>query len=198
MLDATTEKTAWDSCFRRPAASDVPPFMVMDVMAAAERIEAAGRATSSTWRWASRPRPAPRAALAAAHRAPRRRADRLYLRAWHAPRCANASRGIIATVTVCARRCRTNRGDDGLLGRLHPGVSRHVSSPATRVAVTVPSYPPVPSHPDRASAASPLLIETTSETRHAFDRRGPPEARHRKTPLQGVAGRKPGQSDRKP
>src|SRR3954469_6585978 len=42
MLDATLADRARD-LLKASSRSDVPPFMVMDVMAAAERIEAAGR-----------------------------------------------------------------------------------------------------------------------------------------------------------
>src|SRR6516165_10901545 len=48
--------------------SDVPPFMVMDVMAAAERIEKAGGHVIHM-EVGQPAAPAPRAALAAAHRA---------------------------------------------------------------------------------------------------------------------------------
>src|SRR5579859_7694248 len=65
-----------EATLRRPVAdllsassrSDVPPFMVMDVMAAAERIEAAGGHVVHM-EVGQPAAPAPRTAIAAAHRA---------------------------------------------------------------------------------------------------------------------------------
>src|SRR5450432_827913 len=67
MLDATlTDRVA--ALLSASQRSDVPPFMVMDVMAAAERIEAEGGHVIHM-EVGQPAAPAPRAALAAAHRA---------------------------------------------------------------------------------------------------------------------------------
>src|SRR5262249_16065061 len=56
--------------------------------------------------------------------------------------------------------------------------------PGDRVAVTVPGYPPY-RHILTALGCEPVLIETTSETRHALTGEALLAA-HRKTPLKGV------------
>ena len=66
--------------------------------------------------------------------------------------------------------------------------------PGDRVAVTVPGYPPY-RHILTALGCEPVLIETSSETRHALTGEALLAA-HRKKPLQGVLVGKPRQSDR--
>ena len=56
--------------------------------------------------------------------------------------------------------------------------------PGDRVAVTVPGYPPY-RHILTALGCEPVLIETSSETRHALTGEALLAA-HRKTPLKGV------------
>src|SRR2546429_4363151 len=67
MLEATLRGRA-RRLLTASGRSDVPPFMVMDVMAAAERIETAGGHVIHM-EVGQPAAPAPRAALAAAHRA---------------------------------------------------------------------------------------------------------------------------------
>src|SRR3954464_3895021 len=70
MLDATVTDRA-RGLLKASSRSDVPPFMVMDVMAAAERIESAGGHVIHM-EVGQPDAPAPRAAIAAAHAALRR------------------------------------------------------------------------------------------------------------------------------
>ena len=64
--------------------------------------------------------------------------------------------------------------------------------PGDRVAVTVPGYPPY-RHILTALGCEPVLIETSSDTRHALTGEALLAA-HRKTPLKGVLVGSPGQS----
>ena len=144
--------------------SDVPPFMVMDVMAAAERIEAAGGHVIHM-EVGQPAAPAPKSAIVAAHRSLdgaridytsalgilslRERIARHYLDSY---RCA-----------VDARRIVVTTGSSGafilaFLAMFEPG---------DRIAVTVPGYPPY-RHILSALGCEPVLIETSSETRHAL------------------------------
>ncbi len=180
MLDATLRNRVGQllSASRR---SDVPPFMVMDVMAAAERIEAAGGHVIHM-EVGQPAAPAPRAALAAAHRA--LDAGRIdYTSALGTPalreRIARHYRDSYGCA-VDAGRIVVTTGSSGafilaFLAMFEPG---------DRVAVTVPGYPPY-RHILTALGCEPVLIETTSETRHALTGEALLAA-HRKTPLQGV------------
>ena len=180
MLDATLRNRVGQllSASRR---SDVPPFMVMDVMAAAERIEAAGGHVIRM-EVGQPAAPAPRAALAAAHRA--LDAGRIdYTSALGTPalreRIARHYRDSYGCA-VDAGRIVVTTGSSGafilaFLAMFEPG---------DRVAVTVPGYPPY-RHILTALGCEPVLIETTSETRHALTGEALLAA-HRKTPLQGV------------
>ncbi len=180
MLDATLRNRVGQllSASRR---SDVPPFMVMDVMAAAERIEAAGGHVIHM-EVGQPAAPAPRVALAAAHRA--LDAGRIdYTSALGTPalreRIARHYRDSYGCA-VDAGRIVVTTGSSGafilaFLAMFEPG---------DRVAVTVPGYPPY--RPIlTALGCEPVLIETTSETRHALTGEALLAA-HRKTPLQGV------------
>ena len=99
------------------------------------------------------------------------------------PRCASASPGTIATAYGCAvdaERIVVTTGSSGafilaFLAMFEPG---------DRVAVTVPGYPPY-RHILTALGCEPVLIETSSETRHALTGEALLAA-HRKTPLKGV------------
>src|ERR1700722_5374211 len=163
MLEATLRDHA-RNLLTASGRSDVPPFMVMDVMAAAARIEAAcgnvihmevGQTEAA----------APQAAIAAAHAALdsgridytsalgiaslRERIARHYHDAYG---CA-----------VDAGRIVVTTGSSGafilaFLAMFQPG---------DRVAVTVPGYPPY-RHILTALGCEPVLIETSSETRHAL------------------------------
>src|SRR5215510_3168576 len=161
--------------------SDVPPFMVMDVMSAAERIEAAGGHVIHM-EVGQPAAPAPKTAIAAAHRALesgridytsalgiaslRERIARHYRDSYR--------------VAVDPARIIVTTGSSGafilaFLAMFEPG---------DRVAVTVPGYPPY-RHILTALGCEPVLIETTNETRHALTGEALLAA-HRKTPLKGV------------
>src|SRR6201746_982227 len=163
------------------ARSDVPPFMVMDVMAAAARIEAAGNRVIHMevgQPWAS----APRAAISAAHVAlDRARID--YTSALGLPslrqRIARHYRDTYGCA-VDAEQVVVTTGSSGafILGFLA------MFEPGDRVAVTVPGYPPY-RHILTALGCEPVLIETHSDTRHALTGEALLAA-HREKPLQGV------------
>src|SRR5437868_872742 len=161
--------------------SDVPPFMVMDVMAAAARIEAAGGHVIHM-EGGQPAAPAPKAAISAAHAAlDGGRID--YTSALGTPslraRIARHYRDSYGCA-VDAERIVVTTGSSGafILGFLT------MFAPGDRVAVTVPGYPPY-RHILTALGCEPVLIETSSETRHGL----PGEAclaAHRRTPLKGV------------
>src|SRR5882757_679866 len=180
MLDATPGDRA-RSLVTASARSDVPPFMVMDVMAAAARIEAAGGHVIHM-EVGQPAASAPKAAISAAHAALddgridytsalgipslRQRIARHYRETY---RCA-----------VDAERIVVTTGSSGafVLGFLA------MFEPGDRVAVTVPGYPPY-RHILTALGCEPVLIETSSETRHALTGEALLAA-HRKAPLKGV------------
>ena len=161
--------------------SDVPPFMVMDVMSAAERIEAAGGHVIHM-EVGQPAASAPKTAIAAAHRAlDSGRID--YTSALGIPslreRIARHYRDTYRCAVDPARIVVTT-GSSGafilaFLAMFEPG---------DRVAVTVPGYPPY-RHILTALGCEPVLIETTRETRHALTGEALLAA-HRKTPLKGV------------
>src|SRR5579871_6485791 len=161
--------------------SDVPPFMVMDVMAAAERIEAAGGHVIHM-EVGQPAASAPKTAIAAAHRAlDSGRID--YTSALGIPslreRIARHYRDAYGC-DVDPERIIVTTGSSGgfilaFLAMFEPG---------HRVAVTVPGYPPY-RHILTALGCEPVLIETSGADRHALS----PEAllaAHRKKPLDGV------------
>jgi aspartate/methionine/tyrosine aminotransferase len=161
--------------------SDVPPFMVMDVMAAAARIEASGGHVIHM-EVGQPAAPAPKTAISAAHAAIdggridytsalgipslRERIARHYRETY---RCA-----------VDADRIVVTTGSSGafILAFLA------LFEPGDRVAVTVPGYPPY-RHILTALGCEPVLIETSSETRHALTGETL-LAVHREKPLKGV------------
>ncbi|MEW6644138.1 MAG: aminotransferase class I/II-fold pyridoxal phosphate-dependent enzyme [Pseudomonadota bacterium] len=180
MLDAKLKERALD--LLRPAArSDVPPFMVMDVMAAAARIEASGGHVIHME--VGQPAAgAPSAAIAAAHAAlDQGRID--YTSALGLPSLrARIGRHYRETYgcAVDPEQIIVTTGSSGafilaFLAMFEPG---------DRVAVTVPGYPPY-RHILTALGCEPVLIETTSATRHALTGEMLLAA-HRKTPLKGV------------
>src|SRR5215470_3736491 len=180
MQEATLRERVADllSASRR---SDVPPFMVMDVMSAAERIEAAGGHVIHM-EVGQPAAPAPKTAIAAAHRA--LEAGRIdYTSALGVP----SLRERIARHYRDSYRCEVDparivvtTGSSGafILAFLS------MFEPGDRVAVTVPGYPPY-RHILTALGCEPVLIETTSDTRHALTGEALLAA-HRKTPLKGV------------
>ena len=180
MLDATLRERA-NGLLKASGRSEVPPFMVMDVMAAAARIEAAGGHVIHM-EVGQPAAPAPRTAIAAAQVAlEQARID--YTSALGIPslraRIARHYREAYGC-EVDADRIVVTTGSSGgfilaFLAMFEPG---------DRVAVTVPGYPPY-RHILTALGCEPVLIETTSETRHALTGEALLAA-HRKTPLKGV------------
>ena len=163
------------------ARSDVPPFMVMDVMAAAARIEAAGgRVIHMEVGQPAAPAPstaiaAARAALAAGRIGYTETLGIPSLRARIARHYADAY-----GVPVDPARVIVTTGSSGgfILAFLA------LFEPGDRVAVALPGYPPY-RHILTALGCDPVPIETTQATRWTIT----PEmliAAHRKTPLKGV------------
>jgi aspartate/methionine/tyrosine aminotransferase len=180
MHDATLRE--WAKGLLTPSArSDVPAFMVMDVMAAAARIEASGGHVIHM-EVGQPAAPAPKAAILAAHAALEGvRID--YTSALGMPslrerisRHYRESYGF----EVDAGRIVVTTGSSGafILGFLA------MFEPGDRVAVTVPGYPPY-RHILTALGCEPVLIETSGETRHALTGEALLAA-HRRTPLKGV------------
>src|ERR1700744_2095181 len=161
--------------------SEVPPFMVMDVMAAAARIEAAGGHVIHME--VGQPAgSAPKTAIRAAHGAlDSARID--YTSALGTPSLRER----------IARHYRESYGVDVHSGRIVITTGSSAAfilafmamfEPGDRVAVTVPGYPPY-RHILTALGCEPVLIETSSETRHALTGEALLAA-HRKNPLKGV------------
>jgi aspartate/methionine/tyrosine aminotransferase len=161
--------------------SGVPPFIVMDVMAAAERIEAAGGHVVHMevgQPAASAPSSAIEAAAAAL------RGGRIDY---------TSALGIASLRQRIARHYRETHGCSVEADRIviTTGSSGAfilaflaMFEPGDRVAVTIPGYPPY-RHILTALGCEPVLIETSSETRHALTGEALLAA-HRKTPLKGV------------
>src|SRR5260370_4177073 len=180
MLDATLRDRG-RRLLTASGRSDVPPFMVMDVMAAAARIEAAGGDVIHM-EVGQPAAPAPKTAILAAHAAlDGGRID--YTSALGTP----SLRACIARhyrdtygCAVDAERIVVTTGSSGafILGFLA------MFEPRDRVAVTVPGYPPY-RHILTALGCEPVLIETSSETRHALTGEALLSA-HRRTPLKDV------------
>jgi aspartate/methionine/tyrosine aminotransferase len=163
------------------ARSDVPPFMVMDVMAAAARIEAAGGRVVHMevgQPAASAPQTAIAAARAALGTGPLGYTEALgipSLRARIARHYAE-SHG----VTVAAERVVVTTGSSAgfilaFLAMFEPG---------ERVAIASPGYPPY-RHILRALGCEPVLIETGADTRWAITG-DMLKAEHARSPLAGV------------
>ena len=180
MHDATLRNRLgqWLAPSRR---SDVPPFMVMDVMAAAARIEAAGGHVihMEVGQPAAGP---PKIAIAAAHAA--LEAGRIDY---------TSALGIPSLRERIARHYRDAYGCDVSPDRIVVTTGSSggfilaflaMFEPGDRVAVTVPGYPPY-RHILTALGCEPVLIETTNETRHALTGEALLAA-HRKAPLKGV------------
>lgn len=155
--------------------------MVMDVMAAAARIEAEGGHVIHM-EVGQPSAPAPRTALNAARAALESgRID--YTPALGIPslreRIARHYREFYGC-TVSAERIVVTTGSSG--GFILAFLS--MFEPGDRVAVAVPGYPPY-RHILTALGCEPVLIETSSENRHALTGEALLAA-HRKTPLKGV------------
>jgi aspartate/methionine/tyrosine aminotransferase len=162
------------------ARSDVPPFIVMDVVAAAGRIEAQG--CHVIHMEVGQPAaPAPASAIAAARAAlagPLRYTEALGIPALRA-RIARHY-GDIYNVDVAPSRVVVTTGSSAgfILAFLA------LFEPGDRIAVAVPGYPPY-RHILTALGCEPVLIETRPDTRWAIT----PDlllATHRRTPLNGI------------
>jgi aspartate/methionine/tyrosine aminotransferase len=180
MLDATLTDRA-KAVLTASGRSDVPPFMVMDVMAAAARIEASGGHVIHM-EVGQPAASAPGTAIAAARAALegsridytsalgisslRQRIARHYRETY---RCSVDAERIVVT---------TGSSGGFILAFLA------LFEPGDRVAVTVPGYPPY-RHILTALGCEPVLIETSSATRHALTGEALLAA-HREKPLQGV------------
>ncbi|MGP8120975.1 MAG: pyridoxal phosphate-dependent aminotransferase [Xanthobacteraceae bacterium] len=176
-------KSEFDASWALSASrrSDVPPFMVMDVMAAAARIEASGGHVIHM-EVGQPAAPAPAAALAAARAA----LDRGHID-YTSALGLDSLRARIARhyretydCEVDPERIVVTTGSSGafILAFLS------MFEPGDRVAVTVPGYPPY-RHILTALGCEPVLIETHHDTRHALTG-DMLLAVHRKTPLKGV------------
>ncbi len=161
--------------------SDVPPFIVMDVMAAAARIEASGGHVIHM-EVGQPAAPAPKTALSAAHAAIEgARID--YTSALGIPSLRERIARHYQETYGCAvdaDRIVVTTGSSGafILAFLA------LFEPGDRVAVTVPGYPPY-RHILSALGCEPVLIETSSDTRHALTGEAL-LAEHRQKPLKGV------------
>jgi aspartate/methionine/tyrosine aminotransferase len=163
------------------ARSAVPPFMVMDVMAAAARIEASGGHVVHM-EVGQPAAPAPARALAAAREA--LVGGRIgYTEAL----------GISSLRARIARHYRDRHGLDLDPGRVAVTTGSSAGfilafltlfEPGDRVAVAVPGYPPY-RHILSALGCEPVLIETTHAARWAMTPDMLLEA-HRRAPLKGV------------
>src|SRR3954451_12935558 len=180
MLDATLRECA-RGLLTASGRSDVPPFMVMDVMAAADRIEAAGGHVIHM-EVGQPAAPAPRTAIEAAHAALEQgRIDYtsalgiLSLRARIARHYRDAYGCALDPERVVVTTGSSGAFILAFLAMFEPG---------DRVAVPVPGYPPY-RHILTALGCEPVLIETHGDTRHALTGEALLAA-HRKTPLKGV------------
>jgi aspartate/methionine/tyrosine aminotransferase len=181
MLEATPGERAKGLLTAASGRSDVPPFMVMDVMAAAARIEAAGGHVIHM-EVGQPAASAPKTAILAAHAAlDGARID--YTSALGTPglreRIARHYRESYG-FALDSERVVVTTGSSGafILAFLA------LFEPGDRVAVTVPGYPPY-RHILTALGCEPVLIETSSKTRHALTGEALLAA-HRKAPLKGV------------
>jgi aspartate/methionine/tyrosine aminotransferase len=161
--------------------SDVPPFMVMDVMAAAARIEAGGGRVVHM-EVGQPAAPAPRTAIAAA-RAALDAGDIGYTQALGIPPLrARIARHYAERhhVTVEPERIVVTTGSSGafILAFLA------LFEPGDRVAVACPGYPPY-RHILTALGCEPVLIEISESTRWSITVDALLET-HRRTPLKGV------------
>src|SRR4030081_2185394 len=157
MLEATLRDRV-NHLLAASGRSDVPPFMVMDVMAAAARIEAAGGHVIHM-EVGQPAAAAPKAAISAAHAA----LDGVRID-------YTSALGIASLRERIARHYRDTYGCAVDAGRIvvTTGASGAfiltflpMFEPADRVGVTVPGYPPS-RHILPALGCEPVLIETSS------------------------------------
>jgi aspartate/methionine/tyrosine aminotransferase len=163
------------------ARSDVPPFMVMDVMAAAARIEARGGHVIHM-EVGQPAAPAPRAAIAAA-KAALDTGDIGYTAALGIPALrARISRNYAEThgITVEPDRIVVTTGSSA--GFILAFLS--LFEPGDRVAVACPGYPPY-RHILTALGCEPVLIPISEATDWSITVEALLDA-HRRTPLKGV------------
>jgi aspartate/methionine/tyrosine aminotransferase len=163
------------------ARSDVPPFMVMDVMAAAARIEAAGGRVIHM-EVGQPAAPAPTSAIAAA-RAALGSARLQYTEALGIPTLrARIARHYDESFGISIDPARIAVTTGSSAGFILAFLA--LFEPGDRVAVALPGYPPN-RHLLRALGCEPVAIETTQATRWAIT----PDmliAAHRRAPLKGV------------
>ncbi len=163
MLDAMLRNKA-KGLLAPSQRGNVPPFMVMDVMAAAARIEAAGGHVIHM-EVGQPAASAPQAAIAAARAA-----------LGSARLDYTSALGIPSLRQRIARYYRDTHGHDVDPARIVVTTGSSgafvlaflsLFEPGDRVAVTVPGYPPY-RHILTALGCEPVLIETTAATRHAL------------------------------
>jgi len=163
------------------ARSDVPPFMVMDVMAAAARIEAAGGHVIHME--VGQPAAAPPASAITAARAALTSGRLRYTESLGiATLRARIARHYEESYGVAIDPARVVVTTGSSAGFILAFLA--LFEPGDRVAVALPGYPPY-RHILSALGCEPVAIETTKATRWAIT----PEmlmAAHRKTPLKGV------------
>ncbi len=162
------------------ARSDVPPFMVMDVMAAAARIEAAGGQVIHM-EVGQPAAPAPSTAIAAARKA--LSGPIAYTEALGIPSLRSRIArhyGEIQGIEVDPARVVVTTGSSGafILAFLA------LFEPGDRVAIASPGYPPY-RHILTALGCEPVAIETTAHSRWEITSEAL-IAVHRKLPLQGL------------
>ena len=181
MLEATLSERAKSVLTAASGRSEVPAFMVMDVMAAAARIEAAGGHVIHM-EVGQPAASAPKTAIRAAHAA----LDSMRID-------YTAALGNPSLRERIARHYRETHGVTVDSGRVVITTGSSAAfilafmamfEPGDRVAVTIPGYPPY-RHILTALGCEPVLIETSSETRHALTGAALLAA-HRKAPLKGV------------
>jgi aspartate/methionine/tyrosine aminotransferase len=180
MLDLTLRNKA-KSLLAPSIRGNVPPFMVMDVMAAAARIEAKGGQVIHM-EVGQPAAPAPQTAISAAREAlDRGRID------------YTSALGILSLRQRISRYYREAHAEDVdperivvTTGSSGGFVLAFLSmfEAGERVAIAVPGYPPY-RHILTALGCEPVLIETTADTRHALTGQMLLAA-HAKTPLKGV------------
>ena len=166
--------------FSASERSNVPPFMVMDVVAAAARIEeAGGRVIHMEVGQPAAPAPATAVAAAAA--------------ALSGRLAYTESLGIPSLRARIARHYRESCGFDVSADRIIVTTGSSAGfilaflaafNPGDRVALAVPGYPPS-RHILSALGCEPVLIETGADTRYALTGAALLAA-HRRTPLKGV------------
>src|SRR3954469_21243588 len=160
--------------------SDVPPFMVMDVMAAAGRIEAVGGRVIHM-EVGQPAAPAPACAIAAARTAlagPLRYTEALGIPSLRT-RIARHYRETYGIAIDPARVVVTTGSSAGFILAFLT-----LFEPGDRVAIATPGYPPY-RHILKALGCEAVLIETTAATRFAITPDMLIDA-HRRAPLKGV------------